>query len=1263
MSGGAMAPEPETEESCEPEKAPRIVAALDEDGRRTCPSCGRRFNPISFERHQRVCQQVFRSTRPQFDPMKGSIGSSTIGSKVGLTRVLSPKQDSRPIGGSLHAGLGSPSRSPAWSSLSEPRTSAVMRLQSGRAGDRSTTSSLASGLSGPIGTREHAAAAALPASSASLVRPSSGAAARERSPASTTGFESIEEQEQRVMQMLQVQMEELRGLRRRCGQAAEAPLVVQGEESLPPTDAAAAVEPTTPAGDGDGSDEETLSPDQEVLRVPSSDPPEMVSQETVLCDEPPLSLPEGDIESRPANTEGGQRRRLVVRPDGQLSLSTEGSQQSASITAPVARFPPSFVGSSTASSSRASPNSTTFDCDSGRVSPPSGTRASTQTTALDSDGVGSSSSSSLNTRGLKICEDCGRRFNPSSFEKHRAVCRSVFGKPRTPFESQIQRMASQRSLASREQGAPSPQLTVTAVSCAPQQPAQNTRGEVPFGAHSVEVPAASSSAPKPLSRKVGERLPLKSGGSLRANYATLPGSDQEMPLGSLSPGTNPGRRLSPTRPLQTCPFCGRSFRAAAFDTHTKVCQSVFPSHEKKEEQKYVYDSRRHRLKGTAFETYSPTSPSSPSLGDFGLSATPPLPPRSGGQESRTLGGAPPPSNTQGRGPSRSPKMQLRRSASESLIPTSSSARSASPGNSLTAATSPTADEASRSLWSREDRFSMEARQSSARSNSREAVASDLASRVAGLPIRMRSASPHETHERPGLGRLASSLVSEPGLRSASSHEDSATDLRTFFEDRRGRLERARFGMKMGQRPEYSPILKASTSEQALRGTDSYENGGILGDSSWRPSSVRRRSSHQLPIAPRSEGPERRSTQPPEVFSPHERVEVCLAGSPKRGLASASPGRDSSPGILDNRVSSRKSLDRASRSQPLLYAPGLDPLPSVAAPPPPMAHRLASAERRGRSPLGDVSGGDFRSYYERCLEHLDSIGTAASPAPDVLSRGEHRRSEPIRPLAPPASPNLSGRLLATDEQRGSTPKRVKPGLAREDPAAEPSQRLLPRPSQSSERSAAILRGAPALTSAEVALASGGRTRSPRSLTPPRAFGASASHTTLLAGVARDVAGGSRERPRIEALTRSLQASVHKPIRELRTVSASLATGSTSLVSHASPIAATVLRPAPVRMSSAVSIGSARDSNNGVYGALMETPISSTTLCAANAGASAAYIVPRAQYVPRLDLRQINQHQERLRSSQPAGNSLQVPAGNGLQVPLQKAASLASRQLAR
>lgn len=51
------------------------------DDRQVCRSCGRKFNPISFERHKRVCHQVFRSIRPTFDSMRGSMVASTDGER------------------------------------------------------------------------------------------------------------------------------------------------------------------------------------------------------------------------------------------------------------------------------------------------------------------------------------------------------------------------------------------------------------------------------------------------------------------------------------------------------------------------------------------------------------------------------------------------------------------------------------------------------------------------------------------------------------------------------------------------------------------------------------------------------------------------------------------------------------------------------------------------------------------------------------------------------------------------------------------------------------------------------------------------------------------------------------------------------------------------------------------------------------------------------------------------------------------------------
>ncbi|CAE7512296.1 unnamed protein product, partial [Symbiodinium pilosum] len=52
--------------------------------------------------------------------------------------------------------------------------------------------------------------------------------------------------------------------------------------------------------------------------------------------------------------------------------------------------------------------------------------------------------------------------------------------------------------------------------------------------------------------------------------------------------------------LQPCPHCGRSFRPAIVEKHVKVCQSVFAANST-DAKRQVFDSRRHRLKGTPLE--------------------------------------------------------------------------------------------------------------------------------------------------------------------------------------------------------------------------------------------------------------------------------------------------------------------------------------------------------------------------------------------------------------------------------------------------------------------------------------------------------------------------------------------------------------------------------------------------------------------------------------------------------------------------------------
>lgn len=157
------------------------------------------------------------------------------------------------------------------------------------------------------------------------------------------------------------------------------------------------------------------------------------------------------------------------------------------------------------------------------------------------------------------CEDCGRRFNPASLEKHRAVCRNVFGKTRSTFESQNQRLRGVKSQEASENSEASRRR---------HRAVLETKVEVHQPAVAATVTSRAAEAETPAERKAG---------------------------------TSP-RRATRESELQPCQHCQRSFRPAALDKHVKVCQSVFPSHDAK---RNFQNSRDHRnAKGHTSEVES-----------------------------------------------------------------------------------------------------------------------------------------------------------------------------------------------------------------------------------------------------------------------------------------------------------------------------------------------------------------------------------------------------------------------------------------------------------------------------------------------------------------------------------------------------------------------------------------------------------------------------------------------------------------------------------
>lgn len=626
------------------------------DIRQICNICGRKFNPASLERHQRVCQKVFGSTRPQFDPKKGSTLTSKNSPVATAAPVKTAKADDRKLGRAVPTAAQpwagrrtppvptppepaptptplAPSTVPAlslWSQAQRPvpvpvrepsvaASGAFSPEAASTAGSRlllptSAVESIASpGAVSPSTSLSASPTASLSASPPPGQTVAAHAAVEEVLVLETcTDRDSIQEQEQRVLQMLQAQMEELQEMKRRCHQAAGA------ASHLPsPTDAAGA--------------EDTISAFLENIQ-----------EEPEVKTEPP-------------------RLRLPVRAGGQLFTAAGRDCKGRALCAAYVAPATVSTGTSSASSSRPSK-------------------------IASGDGEASPSASQA---GLKICEDCGRRFNPSSFEKHRLVCRSVFGKSsRSPFESQSQRLRA---------------LPVSTTPPRPR-PVSPPRGSPdrpdPSDSRSATMLAARRAArqqqsPQPQQtqpmqpvhqqqRTAGSASPLPSRGQGAGDVPTS-GAEEAAPLcapgGGLSAPNAAGRHrlTSPSRALEQCPHCKRSFRPGALDKHVKICQSVFPTNDPRAGAPRQPNplgrppDRRPRPRASVQEAFT-EAPCA--LDCRACSSTPPCPAPAASTASAVGVLAcmqPAPAQQQGGrtspSASRSPKVQLRRSASESHIAT------------------------------------------------------------------------------------------------------------------------------------------------------------------------------------------------------------------------------------------------------------------------------------------------------------------------------------------------------------------------------------------------------------------------------------------------------------------------------------------------------------------------------------------------------------------------------------------------------------------
>ena len=194
---------------------------------------------------------------------------------------------------------------------------------------------------------------------------------------------------------------------------------------------------------------------------------------------------------------------------------------------------------------------------------------------------------------LKVCEDCGRRFNPASFEKHRAVCRSVFGKSnRTPFESSSQRLRALPQPAQpnsrRQRGVSSP----PGEGNSPRAPRRNSKtGTMNAVVAPDDLSLAPPASPPPPPAPPPPPVPPATNLGQSSNASGANGG------GTRSGQSVPRKLTSPMRPLETCPHCERSFRAAALEKHVKVCQKAFEMR-----RRNTVTECRRRMKGSAPDT-------------------------------------------------------------------------------------------------------------------------------------------------------------------------------------------------------------------------------------------------------------------------------------------------------------------------------------------------------------------------------------------------------------------------------------------------------------------------------------------------------------------------------------------------------------------------------------------------------------------------------------------------------------------------------------
>eukprot|EP00931_Biecheleriopsis_adriatica_P091113 TRINITY_DN6500_c0_g2_i1.p1 TRINITY_DN6500_c0_g2~~TRINITY_DN6500_c0_g2_i1.p1 ORF type:complete len:1162 (+),score=210.33 TRINITY_DN6500_c0_g2_i1:107-3592(+) len=910
------------------------------DGRLECEFCGRKFNPSSYERHQPVCQKVFGGTRPQFIP------SYVVAKAPAKSTAIRSRQP-------VASGASSPI-SPVNSSL--------------KARVSGSTGSSGAGMSTMLssGGRHHSSALQLGSrsggSGVSSVR-TLAQPAKEEQPLTGNMTSEYEEEEQRLHRVMSEQMAEIRSMRKSvCEEDLEPP------PAPPEPDEPEQLlwQPTTSSAHQDAASPRCREQDVPKQSSGVHEPDAHVGARRSSL---PAAISVPHPEDVPKQSSG------VHEPDAHVGARRSSLPAAISVPHPEDRLlpPPRNVDDDQISSALAGTST------SGRATAP---------LAMPSEDV-----------ELLACEDCGRRFNPASLEKHRAVCRSVFGgkNSRSTFESHTQRL---RGVKAGSHTPPRPLDGQEVVAQGKSKPAPAAAQDVPRVAPAA-APRRRARVAAVVEASTADSTPTSSSSTGPARQFSgqvhaAAAKDRSAGAANISP-----RGVSPMRSndLCPCPHCGRSFRPAVVEKHVKVCQSVFPTHDTPAGNRRVYDSRLHRLKGTPFEAFAAghdgaggagaevsappfAAASRTSAAERRVSSTPPRNAvAAAAQEVRTAMPPPPAgrfaAGRGGSGPmlpvgrvaeergisSGSPQTHLRRSVSELLVPQTPPRNQEcmrKPCTPIPAAEEPALIPENSYVWE-EAEEPEEGLTGVPEVPLRNEEESDSASFTFGSSI--------EPGVAPSFGQ---------GVTQAPPSLPTASPLQAFrtLEDRATLLERARLGVKMGQRPEHA-LLAGSLSEAVLR----------------QPSSDRR---HYTAAVQQPAASQIRDTTgwqaggaSPKIGGASPKIATCAPPPMTAMRPEASP------------FDARGSIDTLSRSQPSV----------------PTLLGEAPLSSRSQRRLGEVSP---QRRSSGALAHGGSIRLPFKSRED---------SEERRPLA-----NVARGLGSKSPQLQSRASKVKPGLCREDTAS-------------------------------------------------------------------------------------------------------------------------------------------------------------------------------------------------------------------------------------